>query len=1079
MPDYLDALFEKAKAKKDAKQPGKPEDAAQKKAVKPEPAKKNPAQIQQAQGKKPWHTEPKPLPGKKNLILEQMRSEEPEKAQSEDKEDEEKKAAKEVMLAKQKIAEIKSTLPPQENINAPQNPESVPEEQKSTAERELETSEKKLIDSYGNAKIYELPGQPLLYYWIPVPRPVGAEKTIINTIKEAATRVISITPYKIRDPEQRKNVYYQKVLEILRDSPELNIPKTRFDFYANTVIREMIGYGIIDDLIHDDKLEEIMVIAPNRPVYIFHRKYGMMITNIEFYNDNEIQDLVNRIARQIGRRVDISSPLLDARLPDGSRVNATIPPASVQGSTLTIRKFREDPYTIIDLIKNKTIEAETAAFLWACTDGLGTKPANILISGGTGSGKTTTLNVLATFIPETERIISIEDTAELNLPLKHWIRMEARPPGLEGTGEVTLDILTKNSLRMRPDRIIVGEIRHDEAFSLFTAFNTGHDGCLTGEAKIALTSGIREIGQFTEEQLQKNGSRKEGEWEVCTVGDEHINSVDGKGKVNRQKIVQARRRPFTGNVYHIKLASGSELTCTGNHPFYTLADNIQQARADTLKEGQNIATPRKLLREENAKETESEYWSGLLHGDGNITYYKRQRKKNGKQYLCNEGSINLYTEEETIIPKFINYMKENLDGTHVKIVNPRPQKQCYEAHISGFKKTAKIMEMLDIPAGSRQKAKMSNSHYTNSLRGFVAGFFDAEGHVDANNNAIVISCANEHYIDFFRYALLTEGITSRKYESRAHNSRWYRLYIYGIDQVEKFYKTYPVKFPEKIRKIEELLGRGKESNTNTDTIECNGTIIKLLKTAKKEKGYSNSEIARMAGLTQGAISFYKRRERTPSRRAVGALAKAFESAGIESSKLKLLAESDIFWDKVIAIHSYPYNGFVYDLTVSEERQTGRNPHNFVAQGIIVGNSLGTVHANSAQETIVRVTNPPMNVPQVMLSGLDIIVVQHRLHDRKMGTIRRITEIAQVTGALEGKPKTEAVYLRDPVTDSLKRTKAQINYAQKLQELAGMSKKDFDDEVKDRAAYLEKLVKENRRSMKEISEAVKQYSMKKK
>ncbi len=618
MPDYLDALFEKAKAKKDAKQPGKPEDAAQKKAVKPEPAKKNPAQIQQAQGKKPWHTEPKPLLGKKNLILEQMRSEEPEKAQSEDKEDEEKKAAKEVMLAKQKIAEIKSTLPPQENINAPQDPESVPEEQKSTAERELETSQKKLVESYGNAKIYELPGQPLLYYWIPVPRPVGAEKTIINTIKEAATRVISITPYKIRDPEQRKNVYYQKVLEILRDSPELNIPKTRFDFYANTVIREMVGYGIIDDLIHDDKLEEIMVIAPNRPVYIFHRKYGMMITNIEFYNDNEIQDLVNRIARQIGRRVDISSPLLDARLPDGSRVNATIPPASVQGSTLTIRKFREDPYTIIDLIKNKTIEAETAAFLWACTDGLGTKPANILISGGTGSGKTTTLNVLATFIPETERIISIEDTAELNLPLKHWIRMEARPPGLEGTGEVTLDILTKNSLRMRPDRIIVGEIRHDEAFSLFTAFNTGHDG-----------------------------------------------------------------------------------------------------------------------------------------------------------------------------------------------------------------------------------------------------------------------------------------------------------------------------------------------------------------------------------------------------------------------------------------------------------------------------SLGTVHANSAQETIVRVTNPPMNVPQVMLSGLDIIVVQHRLHDRKMGTIRRITEIAQVTGALEGKPKTEAVYLRDPVTDSLKRTKAQINYAQKLQELAGMSKKDFDDEVKDRAAYLEKLVKENRRSMKEISEAVKQYSMKKK
>ena len=309
-------------------------------------------------------------------------------------------------------------------------------------------------------------------------RPVGAEKTIINTIKEAATRIVSIAPYKIRDQEQRRNVYYQKILEIFRDSPELNIPKTKYQFYADAVVREMVGYGIIDALINDDRLEEIMVIGPKTPVYVFHRDYEMMVTNIEFYSDNEIQDVVNRIARIVGRRVDLSSPLLDARLPDGSRVNATIPPASVQGSTLTIRKFREDPYSIVDLITNGTITTEVAAFLWLAAEGLGTRPANILISGGTGSGKTTTLNVLASFIPATDRIISIEDTAELNLPLKHWIRMEARPPGIEGTGELTMDILTKNSLRMRPDRIIVGEIRHAEAFTLFTAFNTGHDGSL-------------------------------------------------------------------------------------------------------------------------------------------------------------------------------------------------------------------------------------------------------------------------------------------------------------------------------------------------------------------------------------------------------------------------------------------------------------------------------------------------------------------------------------------------------------------------------------------------------------------------
>ncbi len=346
------------------------------------------------------------------------------------------------------------------------------------AEEKLAKTEKVEIDSYGNAKIYKVPGEELLYYWSPVIRLGGTEKSVINTLKEAATRIISISSTKIRDKEQRKHAYSEKVLEIIKSSPELNVPKSKYDFYADAVVREMVGYGQIDFLVNDDNLEEIMIIGPNLPVYVFHRKYEMMFTNIEFNSDSDIQDLINRIAREVGRRVDMSSPLLDARLPNGSRVNATLSPTTVEGSTLTIRKFREDPYTILDLINNKTLNVEAAAFLWVCMEGLNARPANMLVAGGTGSGKTTTLNVLASFIPHTERIITIEDTAELSLPLTHWIRMESRPPSAEGTNELTMDILTKNSLRMRPDRIIVGEIRHDEAFTLFTAFNTGHDGSI-------------------------------------------------------------------------------------------------------------------------------------------------------------------------------------------------------------------------------------------------------------------------------------------------------------------------------------------------------------------------------------------------------------------------------------------------------------------------------------------------------------------------------------------------------------------------------------------------------------------------
>jgi len=309
-------------------------------------------------------------------------------------------------------------------------------------------------------------------------KPKGPEKVILNTVKEAATRLITISPEDIRDPERRRAFYFKKIKEIIEASPELGVPKTKIDFYSEMVVREMIGYGILDTLTKDEKLEEIMVIGPERPVYVFHREYDMMKTNIMFGNDDEIKNIVDRIAREVNRRVDVQSPLLDARLPDGSRVNATIPPISLGGTTLTIRKFKADPFSIIDLIANKTITAEAAAFMWMAVDGLGAHPANIIISGGTGSGKTTTLNVFASFIPDRERIVSIEDTAELSLPIEHWIRFETRPPGLEGSGEITMDVLVKNSLRMRPDRIIVGEIRHAEAFTLFTAMNTGHDGSL-------------------------------------------------------------------------------------------------------------------------------------------------------------------------------------------------------------------------------------------------------------------------------------------------------------------------------------------------------------------------------------------------------------------------------------------------------------------------------------------------------------------------------------------------------------------------------------------------------------------------
>lgn len=996
----------------------------------------------------------------------------------EDARKEEKKQAKEEIPVK-KTAFSEEKKPPEDK---PVKDDALPEKEqdeaaKSEAEKKLEKAKKVLVSSYGDAKIYKVEGEALLYYFVPVPRPTGSERAIINTIKEAATRIISITPYRIRDPQERRNVYYQRVIDILRESPDLKVPERRWPFYADAVVREMVGFGLIDSLVKDDKLEEIMIIGPQKPVYVFHREYEMLISNVEFYSDKEVQDLINRIARLVGRRVDLNSPLLDARLPDGSRVNATIPPASVDGSTLTIRKFRADPYSVIDLINAGTFSYELAAFMWLCVEGMGVKPANILISGGTGSGKTTTLNVLASFIPSSERVITLEDTAELSLPLKHWIRMEGKPPSLEGTGEITLDVLTKNSLRMRPDRIIVGEVRHDEAFSLFTAMNTGHDGCLTGNNKIALVNGVREIGEFAEEQMSKSQCWNEGDWQVCSVKGERINSLDAEGKVCRSEIVQARKRPFNGRVYHIKLASGSEITCTGNHPFYTFNKGIKDSRADALCEGQRIATPRRLERDRFSSEAETEYWSGLLHGDGHITDSKRIRRKGEKEYLCQDAEVSLYTEEEETIPRFIDFIKNNLGGAKVRVVPPRPEKKCFEAHISGIGNSRQLQNMLMMPAGSRQKIKMSNRHFVLSLREFVAGFFDAEGHVDKNNNALVFTCANEEYIDFFRYALLTEGIASRKYESKSGNSRWFRLYIYGIDQVEKFSRVYPIKFKEKIRKLNELIAEGKKANTNVDVIECNSLVSGFVSEAKK-LGYSISEVARRAGLSKGLVSFYLRNERMPSRDAAKKLAAAFESIGIDCRELRMLADSDIFWDKIVSIHSYEVNDYVYDLTTNEAAESGTMPHNFVAECMIVGNSMGTVHANSPEETVVRLTSPPMSVPQMMLSGLDFIIVEHRIHDKKKGTIRRITEIAEISGVLEGKARTQTIFEWNAPKDTIERTQIPISYLNELEKFTGTKKKQIEAEIDDRAKFLQKLSKSGIRAIKDVSSQCESYILSK-
>ena len=248
-----------------------------------------------------------------------------------------------------------------------------------------------------------------------------------------------------------------------------NIRATLFQDIRN----EILGYGPIQPLLDDPDVSEVMV---NGPKNVYVEKNGRLIkTNIVFDDNDHIQRVIDRIILPLGRRIDADSPMVDARLPDGSRVNAVIPPVAIDGSSITIRKFSKDKLSINQLIEFGSITSGMAEFLHACVIGR----LNILISGGTGSGKTTLLNVLSSFIPEDERIVTIEDAAELRLQQEHVLRLETKAPNVENRGAVNIRDLVRNSMRMRPDRIVVGEVRGGEALDMLQAMNTGHDGSLT------------------------------------------------------------------------------------------------------------------------------------------------------------------------------------------------------------------------------------------------------------------------------------------------------------------------------------------------------------------------------------------------------------------------------------------------------------------------------------------------------------------------------------------------------------------------------------------------------------------------
>ena len=298
---------------------------------------------------------------------------------------------------------------------------------------------------------------------------LAIHRRIVDEMSDQEQQFLASNTRTRAEVEELISSYCQRVLD---DNP-MNVPRGERARIVADICDEILGLGPIEPLLKDESITEVMINGPKK-IFV-ERKGKLQLTNVQFHDDAHLMTIIERIVSPLGRRIDEASPLVDARLADGSRVNAIVPPLSLIGPCVTIRKFTKNPLSIDNLVGFGTLSEEMAEFLEACVKAR----LNIMVSGGTGSGKTTTLNVLSSFIPDRERIVTIEDAAELRLQQQHVVTLESRPANLEGRGAITIRDLVRNALRMRPDRIIVGEVRSGEALDMLQAMNTGHDGSLT------------------------------------------------------------------------------------------------------------------------------------------------------------------------------------------------------------------------------------------------------------------------------------------------------------------------------------------------------------------------------------------------------------------------------------------------------------------------------------------------------------------------------------------------------------------------------------------------------------------------
>jgi flagellar protein FlaI len=978
--------------------------------------------------------------------------------------------------------------------------------------------EGEIIEKGRDYSILRKEGEKSLFYLVHLPELTQEDRDILKKLEERSISEIRIEPESIEDPVERKEIFLKEVAALI-DKEYPDLPEKKKKAFTKLIVQDMIGYGMLEPLLEDDNLEEVMIVGTKKRVYVYHRKYGMCKTNIIFQEDQDAINIIDRIARSVGRRIDLSSPLLDARLPDGSRVNATIPPVSLEGPSLTIRKFKADPFTIVDILNFRTLSPEVAAFLWLAVEGFGVKPANILVSGGTGSGKTTTLNCLGSFIPPTDRVISIEDTAELQLPVKHWVRLETRPPNIEGRGEVTMDMLLKNTLRMRPDRIIVGEVRGSEAMTLLAAMNTGQSGCLgtlhantARETVTRLTSAPMNVPMVMIPSLNlilmQNRFTYKGKVVRRITEIAEITGIE-KGKVQltnifewdpRDDTVKPTGAPSTmlSKIAELRGVSmmdiDREIKRRESVLRYMMKEGIRSIREVGEIINEYYVSPDKLLArvegrvievKAKAKETERrgyEYLGGVLEA---VEESQVEVIEEGEKYkiVREEGEKN--PRYIVPIPPISKKEKKFLTEIEKKAISEiKIDPSTLEKDIARSVFTKKILEVMEreYPHISPSKRQDFANLIVQNMIGY--GLLEPLLEDDSLEEIMVVATKKPVYVNHRKYGTCMTNISFDTDDD-----------IMRI--IEKIASSVGRRIDRATPLLDARLEDGSRVNATIPPISIMGptltirkfrknplTIVDLinLKTLNIEVAAYLWMVVEGLGIKPGNIlaaggsgcgktttlnvlcSFIPDTDRVITIEDTAELNLPLEHCiRLETRPPNVEGQGEVTMDDLVknTLRMRPDRIIVGEVRGSEARTL------FTAMNTGHDGCMGTVHSNSARETIIRLTNPPMGVPEIMLPALDLILMQNKIYVEGK-TIRRITEVAEVVGGgEEGKITLNTVYEWDPKNDELKATGVPSVLKQKIAKLKGISMEELERELKNRERVLRWIVENNIREESKI------------